>query len=783
MKSHATDARLSEAGHSADNAACQEQMTLATKADRLKQTDKYSIPLERYNYLVDSLYQEGRSLLIGAAVSITAMLACFFKTLMWPFAVLAFVFAVVVTFRYLEYLRYQKMKRELDGILLDADRWETSYTAGATTSMALLGIWCFASFAVGNDPFVQLLSFTITMGYSVGILGRNFGVPLSVTLQALVTWIPMAGALAIYGDVFHWLFAALLGILFIAFKFIADRLRAMLLEAIEGRHRTETALRSAKKEAAKAKAARARAVSLLARLRQSRKREQAAIETRDQHMRFLATMSHEIRTPLNGIVGALDIMSGATSEKVPELISVASGSADALLEIVSEVLDLARLEYGDDGFQPQSFKIAELVNMLVLALTPIAKQKGVAFKTFIDPSLPERVIGDPRLIRQVLMNLTGNALKFTEVGSVSLSWQATGFEGDRVATKISLQDTGVGIPQSDIKEIYSPYFTSGNGDRRVGQSSGLGLTIAKKAVEKMNGTIKCESAQGIGTTFSVELQLRIDVETAEPIGAESEVATRSVSKARILLVEDNDTNAMLVEDMLESTPYVVRRAHGGLEGVEMALTQPYDLILMDISMPDLDGVEAFKRIRAGREGASRPKIVALTANAVAGDRARFLSVGFDGYLSKPIRKAPLIQAIHEMLASGDDHEQSQADPKPVSSGFDEQRFSEFLSERSEARALKLLGIFRTELKKHHDNILNAFETGNTHLLQHALHTIIGMSSSIGAIHLSDLARIHETACKSGKHISAEAITELSSEIETVLAQAKEALSGMEQELV
>lgn len=729
---------------------------------------------EVYIPLVDSLFKEARSLLLGSLFTGLAMVASFWKTGEWLFLAWAVAFFLVASIRILGIRQYNR-----SGVTnltrAQAEKWELLYVAGATVSVSLLGTWCFLAFAITTEPFVQLVSFSMTIGYIIGIFGRNFGNSKSATIQTFSAWFPMTAGLLIFGDVYHWCFAALLAPLFLAVKFLANRIRSVLLEAIEARRKAESALLVAEEAANKARKARTRVLDLLSRLRQSRRSEEAAIATRDQHMRFLATMSHEIRTPLNGIVGALELMSTSRAEKVPVLLKTATASADALLELVSEVLDLAKLDYGEGMLECKSFRVRNLVEIVQLALAPIARGKGLSLEVNVADDVPEALLGDPAKVRQVLINLVGNALKFTDTGSVALTVRLKSQEDGRADVEFEVRDTGIGISAEDIDRIYGPFFT-GKKYQRDTQSSGLGLSIVEKAISRMDGSIRCESEVGVGTTFTMHLTLEID---ADPQPVQSDAPTTvdrsNIAPARILLVEDNDTNAMIVQDMLENTPHSVERAAGGIEAVRMATEQDYDVILMDISMPDIDGMTACHRIRDARGSDLKARIIALTANAVVGDRERFLTNGFDGYLSKPIRRAVLIDAIEGLLATA---ETDRAEPEAahvVAEGpsLDEAELALFIEERSTDRACHLLGIFSSELAKHKAKIETGHQNETIEPVHHSLHSIVGMAGSVGAKQLSALARLHEENCRAGVMPSNEDMTALMQEISNVIEESSQ----------
>ncbi|MFY0610681.1 MAG: response regulator [Hyphomicrobiaceae bacterium] len=726
---------------------------------------------EVYISLVDSLFKEVRSLFLGSLFTGLAMAASFWKTGDWTFLIWTIAFFAVASIR-IYGIRHYNRTRKPDMTRQEAERWDLLYTAGATMSVALLGSWCFLAFAITSEPYVQLVSFSMTIGYIIGIFSRNFGNPRSAGIQTFSAGFPMTAGLLISGDPYLWFFAVLLAPLFLAVKFLANRVRSILLEAIETRHRAESALRVAEESATKARKARTRVLDLLTRLRQSRRSEEAAIATRDQHMRFLATMSHEIRTPLNGIVGALELMSTSRAEKVPELLKTATASADALLELVSEVLDLAKLDYGEAQLDCKPFNVINLVEIVQLALAPIARGKGLALEVKVEENVPENVLGDPAKIRQVLINLVGNALKFTDDGMVCVTVRSISEEDGHANLEFEVRDTGIGIKPDDIDRIYGPFFT-GKQYRRGTQSSGLGLSIVEKAITSMNGSINCESEVGVGTTFRMQLALGIDTAPAEmQPDSEPAIERAPVVPSRILLVEDNETNAMIVQEMLADTPHSVARADGGLAAVRMASEQDFDVILMDISMPDIDGMTACHRIREARGADLTARIIALTANAVVGDRERFLNNGFDGYLSKPIRRAVLISAIEDMLSleNGDPQAHDEPTANADATGLDQDELADFIAERGADRACRLLDIFSSEMAKHRSNIETSYANSAIDPVHHSLHSIVGMAGSVGAKRLAKLATVHEAGCRTGVMPSDDDMTVLMDEISTVVAE-------------
>ncbi len=761
--------------------------------------------------LVRSLFTESRSLIIGSLVIIVAMVACFARTTDQSFLVLGLLFAAVTGVRLVTIGRFE---RHAGPIVTprDAAVWERSYANGAFASVSILGCWCFAAMAHPEASGVQLLSFTLTTGYIIGIFGRNFGSSWLVTLQILAAWLPITAALLYYGDRFHWLFAALLVPLFLGIKFVSDRIRSTLLDAEMARRAAEeshvqlaelneklkesaeaavAAQRSAEAEAREAKQARRRAVAMARRVRESRRNEAAAIQARDQHMRFLATMSHEIRTPLNGIVGALELMTSAKRDRIPELVDMAKLSADALLDIVTEVLDLSRLEYGHEMARSRAYDLKGVIKSVQLAMEPVAKGKGVALSVVLPEEMPATVIGDPAMVRQICMNLLGNALKFTEAGFVAMSLVVTREGADDLAFDLRVSDSGCGILPEDQARIYEPFYMAGSKYTRGVGSSGLGLSIVKKTVEAMGGSIACESQPGEGTTFTVSLVLPkgnglVGV-TADATRDEEAMSTESLS-IRTLLVEDNQINAQIVQDFFEGSDMEIDWVRDGADALAAIAEHEYDLVLMDISMPGMDGVEAFQRLRwmPGRE--VMPKVIALTAHAVSGDRERYLDMGFDEYVAKPVRKGVLTQAISRALidapvghVAGDRMKRHQSTVLAALAGdlIDEERFSEFVSDRGPERANDLLHAICNELERKHGEL--AAQLGDEpdfEGLTRNFHNLASIVATVGAMNVATVSRRFERMCADAQVPGEVAMAEFRSAMIQLIHECRARASGL-----
>ena len=456
---------------------------------------------------------------------------------------------------------------------------------------------------------------------------------------------------------------------------------------------------------------------------------------------FLANMSHEVRTPLNGILGmtGLALETELTGDQ-REYLELVKSSAEALLSLVNDVLDFSKYEVGKLALDRVEFSLRALSREVLRPIALRASVGGLLFESVIEDHVPDRLIGDPLRIGQILRNLAGNAIKFTSEGKVSVHVLAESLDSAKVTLRFSVADTGIGIPREKYGLIFEPFTQADGSTTRKFGGTGLGLSICSGLVELMDGRIWVESEVGRGSTFYFTLTLDIatPAQTKEPIAGS--IDGRSKRELRILVAEDNGVNQRLAARLLEREGHSVTIAASGDEALELfernQLNRPYDLIFMDVQMPNVDGLQATARIRQ-RERASgqRVPIIAMTAQASESDRLRCLESGMDAYVTKPVHVPELLKMIESVVPGGN---LMNADLRSETSSVEAQ-----LQQLDESLALSRVGgdvellkevveLFLEDYPSTFERIKSAIANRDAKALEHHAHSLKGSVSTFGA---------------------------------------------------
>ncbi len=376
--------------------------------------------------------------------------------------------------------------------------------------------------------------------------------------------------------------------------------------------------------------------------------EKAEAASRAKSM-FLATMSHEIRTPMNGIIGMIDFLREMeASPEQEEAIDIIQTSADALLNIINDILDFSKIESGKVEFKPEWFDLKALVHDIYQMFKHHAVKKGIALNLHCPDDDGYEFYGDGIKVRQILINLISNALKFTHEGEVDIIAESR-MDGEDIWIKYTVKDTGIGIKEEDMEHLFKPFTQVDQGNARHFQGTGLGLSITHLLARKMNGSVGVESEYGKGTSFWVEIPFKIRKRVKALVEVRESGKTRRIEpgEVSILVVEDNKINQKVAQRIFKKMGHKVAMASNGREAVEMARKHNYDLIFMDIQMPEMDGLEATRTLRGlGVESI----IVAMTANAFASDRQDCLEAGMNDFIAKPIKVGDIQTVTERILA-------------------------------------------------------------------------------------------------------------------------------------
>lgn len=370
---------------------------------------------------------------------------------------------------------------------------------------------------------------------------------------------------------------------------------------------------------------------------------------------FLANMSHEIRTPINGIVGMIDLtLFTKLGDNQRDNLVTAKECANSLITIVNDILDFSKMEAGKMSLKHITFDLKELIEEIIRTHAPRVNDKGLELNYSFSSSIPHFIVGDPNRLKQILNNLISNAIKFTIQGEITVAVKVINVTKEEVSLRFSVTDTGIGIAQEDISRLFQSFTQIEHSFTKQFGGTGLGLVISKQLAEMMGGRIEVESEVGNGSTFSCYLQFKIGnaIVTNKRILPQIERAARPL---HILLAEDDRINQKVIQKILNEKGHIVQTASNGLEALDFFSKDTFDAILMDIQMPKMNGIEAAEKIKHLENGTRHTPIIALTAYALPGDQEKFLTMGMDAYVAKPIQMEELFFLL-EQLTSEITHE-------------------------------------------------------------------------------------------------------------------------------